>query len=670
MESKKSFFSKALYVKHLKRFAPWSLLYCIFLLFAYTGYSILYFNSYRENMGINANYTPAKVQGWVLCHLADIASFTCFLIVPIVAIVFAMMVYSYLHTEAAAYTLHALPIKREAHLLSGFAAALTLMVAPVALPCLIGSLYFYTAGYSLVGALFLHILLIQSLSSLIFLSLATFTALLVGNSAAAPVLYAIINGITLWIYFLCNLLATLYLYGVNSISIPAVLRWLCPAYNLYMNCMDYSYNDSALSTYTLNAHYGYILPYCVGALVLLAVSVIIYKKRDIEIVGEVLALPKLSFAINALVATISGVAVGAFAHEFYGTDTVSLLVFFYIGSLLGFVFMSMLLRRRFKLYKDSVIGFCVYFVATLLIILSCMLDVFGIANYVPEAEDISYIYFDYTYITSDSETIAEVLQLHEDILAAHNSGDTLHESDDACTLLCLYLDYTLSNGKTVSRAYYVDVYESDLTDSNSILSRYYRLINDPDTIVSSIFCEDFEASEAYYGYFYGYLSGSGSTYTEIPAEDAVLIAEATLADIAEGNYLCWTPYFSKDIITDITVYTEAGETIIYSDEDGLTYQLLYDEERDEDYYLIKGDVYYLSEAEISLTEASLYYDADNATYYVQDFELSFNTSEDSLYDNYHSAYFSLNSNMLNTIAVLEKLGYISEEAPLIAWGEE
>ncbi len=640
MASKTSFFNKTLYLKQIKRFAPWSLLYMIFVFMLETAYPILELISslpiFRDDL--------AAEQGYMVYNYADSAQILIPLGAACSSLIFAALLYSYIYTENAVNTMHALPIRREAHILTNFAAGLTLIICPTIIPFFITGIYYAANGLTIAATLFLHMFLLHALCAIIFFSLATFATVLVGNTVSLPLIYIVTNLVSLWLYVLIAAAETYFIYGISSVNFPKALEALAPVLKLSTNLI-FTYTDSlsSVSFYLYTANYKLVLLYDLGALILLAISVLIYRRRKLETTGEMLSVKCVAYPLQFIIGSGVGLVFAFYWYAIgdYHTDLPVILSFF-IGSAIGYLGSCMILRRRFNIFRECLLSFIIYCAIFLVFILAFMLDIFDIASYVPKASEIDTVYFNYGTYTDDADVIELVQAFHKEILE-YDEDAISHEDTDPYTTLYFYISYQLDNGLTISRSYTLTVWEKDLEYSDSFYSKFMSLMSNERIALMYYFdVTEFDTEWVSYITFYSYdyvLDGDTYEYdydtdtyvvvdtdgdnsyvyqdnfSYITNEEAISIADAILADLAEGNLPVYTTYY---------------------------YQLNYDEDGN-----------------------STWKEYCSVNQYAQSIGIDFTPSGYSASDYYGYAHISLKSDMVNTISILEELGYISEENPLI-----
>ncbi len=638
MASKISFFNITLYKKQLKRFAPWSLLYGIILFFLLCAFPILSAQDYSKSEYLSS-----------IPNLIEMATLA-FVNLVFFALSIGTLIFNYIHSEDAANVLHALPIRREAHMITNFLAGLTLMAIPVVIPCAITSLFFAIKGSAYIALFVLQLCLLSILFAIVSFSLITFCAALAGNAATMPILFIVINCVSLWAYKLIDIAEYYFIEGVYTARFSTIFEWLCPYMCIFRRLIDYYCIQASDGDYLYyySISYSYIVVYVIGALALLAVSILIYRKRSLETTGEMLAVKQIAHPLLYIAASGVGIVFAGFWYIMASEGLPELIICFFIGSLVGYFAMAMILHRKFNVFKQRAKGAAIYCVVFVILILTFKFDIYGIGSYVPDAEDVSSVTVNYSTYAYDEDYIAATIEFHHAVLDYVNSDITIDKTEPYASCW-VYFNYSMTDGTTVGRNYNFDFAKSDLDDPDSFASKFIAWITNNDNVILDTFrYSDYESSWIVGGYLDNYTvlaetryyyddateewvaieSGSATIsyeYISLTTEQATTLSDAILADIGAGSLSSF----------DFSFYYETYEY----DEDSGTYEC------------------------VSLL------DGDETIYYMQSICLQYrspDTSYDTYYNDCDSAWISINSNMTNTIAALKELGLISDETPLIS----
>lgn len=251
MPSERTFFNKAVYKRALSRFWIIGAAYAVVLCFL-TLMCGQYFNSEFTEVSEYVSYS-------ILSNLTRRE----ILAAAAAAVVMAVAVYGWMFRKTSAAYISALPVTREALLISSLLAGLTLLILPCIIAMLVSLLLYGGAGspctpYLLCSAA------AAALMNIAFFGLASFCTVFTGNAAVLPALYVIalygFVGIEVGIRYITEFL----LFGVRG-GTGWELAILSPLYYFFNNYVgSYSY---ALPLTAIYAAAGVILAMLFGAAV-------------------------------------------------------------------------------------------------------------------------------------------------------------------------------------------------------------------------------------------------------------------------------------------------------------------------------------------------------------------------------------------------------------------
>ena len=307
MQSKTSFFNRTLFRKNLSRYWPlWGFA-------SFVGFLAPAALLVRVIQSGETSVAPLRVREIYYYLVADA--------VPIVSIAYAilcaMAVWSYLYNARSVGMMHSLPIRREGLFLTNLLSGLAMMAIPYLVAGGLGTLLFACCGgFDAWGTLATILAVIGQ--SVTFFGLATFCAFLTGNIFALPVLYFLLNFLAPLGDWLCNLFARGFLFGFTA-DYSGTVDFLCPmvylTQRLYVNSEYETVRDSALEyqnrlTSVTLENAWLIAAYAAAGLVFLALAYLLYRRRESERAGDVVAVrvfrPVFRFGVAALSASWAG----------------------------------------------------------------------------------------------------------------------------------------------------------------------------------------------------------------------------------------------------------------------------------------------------------------------------------------------------------------------------
>ncbi|MBQ1678736.1 MAG: hypothetical protein II062_04305 [Oscillospiraceae bacterium] len=458
MKSKMSFFDPTLLKKNLGRFAPaWALLsLALFLNLplpmlrslsseGVPAYRLAEARRFLEN---------GETLGYVYAFFA--------------ALLFAALVFKYLHRTRDAYMMHAFPMTRSCQFVTNAVSGLLFWLLPALFTvlCSLGVLALF--GVSGCGGLAWAMLGRWLLAFLCFYGIAVFAMQLSGNTFIAVMSYGALNFMFLVVPLLCLLLAGFYFKGFDYVISGNILR-LAPIVELLRDnpaelCMLWIYGGLGLA--------------------LLALSWYLYRLRHVERAGDAMVYPWARIAFRLLftlcVTLGFGWLMATIFGSFRGSQGDEFLPFALIGCVLGWFASSMMVERTVKVFKNKKVwlGFAACAAVLILAVIGLKYDLLGFQRKVPETGQIASVEIwttgDYGEPGTDCieltapEDIDLVRAFHKRVLessAVERSGREFFGYDG----YGVHILYHLQGGGTLRR-----VYEPGLSDCEGIRELFAR----------------------------------------------------------------------------------------------------------------------------------------------------------------------------------------------------
>ena len=462
----------------------------------------------------------------------------------------SFFVWSYLFQGRSASMFHSLPVTRETLFFSHWTAGLGFLLVPNALVAIISYLFQMVLGY-FDPTILLRWLLIVSLQCLLFYSIGTLCAMFTGSMPAMPVLYGLVNFVAVIIEALMNEFSTMLYYGVNELTMH--FTPLSPFIHLMVQDSN-DYRNLQLTSYewleVKDFHPDFVkalLLYGFVALVLTGCALLLYRKRSTECAGDVIAVSWLKPIAKYVFSVGCALCLGWVLHEilFSGAEhPLAIIPCLLAGATVGYLAAAMLLKKSFRVFSAKQMAglLCLCLVLTGWT-LAVEADLFGVERRIPQQEDIAKIEIvgDYSLTLYAPDQFPAVLALHRSILeeGEQNATDGLH-------LLFFRLDYTLQDGSTLNRRYYLP-YDIDLlADPTSPIGQLKAIMDNPVRLRENLLPEAgafLQTMNLYLYDSYADLAGTGKgfryDYCVIDTADQQILLQAMETDILRGQLGGW-----------------------------------------------------------------------------------------------------------------------------------
>lgn len=328
------------------------------------------------------------------------------------------------------------------------------------------------------------------LSFLFFYGAALLCAVCAGNRLGMMLLYCVVNFIGLFygwmvIRVFCPLIYGIYLPNFSVTFVPVAQMYdqrpfdFTYKQNLAVSAAGgdeafrASYFSSAnLQSVQLTGGVWVILGFAVLGCVLIAIAMVLLRRRKEERVGDLLAFKQLNTVMLVICTVCTGLLLHLITYVFAWQLHLPML---FLGLVLGYYAALMLIKRQTNVFnRKTFLPLVGILGITLALLTATGLDLFGIASRVPQAEQvesvrISQMSSQYPISSSQPEDIAVALQIQQESLDAHRQAEErrpllerifgseeqspLDESTEGSYRITL--SFTLKDGRQFYRMYYV-----------------------------------------------------------------------------------------------------------------------------------------------------------------------------------------------------------------------
>lgn len=441
MPSERTFFNKAVYKRALSRFWLIGAAYAVVLCFL-TLMCGRYFNFDTKEIAEYVSYT-------ILSNLTrrEIVA------AAVAAVVMAIAVHGWMFRKTSAAYIAALPVTREALLISSMLAALTLLILPCIIAMLV-SLLLYGGGLLWTPYLLCSAAAVV-LMNIAFFGLASFCTVFTGNAAVLPALYVIALYGFVGIEVVTRYIAEFLLFGVRGTGWELAI--LSPVYYFSSNYVG---------------SYSYAIPltaiYAAAGVILAGLAVIFFRHRRMEAAGEVVAVPVLRPLFRWGLAAVGALGmallilktvfdVGAYGAGDRGTPArvAILLLAMLFGAAVGWFGADALMRKTLRVFDRHWKGLGAFCALLCALVIGGELDVFGVERYQPDVDEIGYAavngWGEYSLTRiMQPENIEALLSMQKDIIANKKA----YESQKGLNTFPLTIEYYGTDGKLLARRVY------------------------------------------------------------------------------------------------------------------------------------------------------------------------------------------------------------------------
>ena len=430
MKSRISFFDKAVVRKDITRFAP---LWAIYLIGGLLVMMTILSEAEYDNA---ARYLTNTIGPLSIVNL-------------IYAVLSAQLLFGDLFNTRLCNVQHSLPLRRECWFVSHVVSGILFSIVPHAVGVVVMS--FILQKMCFVGLIWLPGMILQYL---FFFGLAVFSVFCTGNRFAMLAIYTILNFASMIAYWFASTIYQPMLYGVplsfeTFQSFSPVVQ-MC-TFDKMVNFVKAAESDWRViwEFGSLGEGWGYLTVCAVIGVGLLAVSLLLYRRRKLECAGDFAAVKPLEPIFAVVFPLCVGCVFTMFGYSY--------LLFLSAGLIIGWFVGQILLQRTIKVFKGrAFLHLAILLVALGASVFMTWLDPLGIVSWVPEPEKVAAVEIDYgstiipdrkTYIKiTDQENIGKLVEAH---------GWSIADRDAVGSRTAVSIRYTMTDGRRVTRNYFI-----------------------------------------------------------------------------------------------------------------------------------------------------------------------------------------------------------------------
>lgn len=451
----------------------------------------------------------------------------------IFSIVSVMSVFSHLYSARSCGMVCALPIKRETMFLScAFTGIMPMLLSDIVV-------FAVSAVMGVANVKYLLLWLgITVMGNIVFYGMALFCACLTGSIAILPLLYLVLNFTGSVVQNCSKFIFSRFVYGMRSLG-GNFLGYLTPIRVLGRHLLV---NEDAQGVIKV-AGIGYLGVYCAVGIALSLAALLIYKRRNMETAGDIVAVkslkPIFKYCMTFGTALVLAELVCSMLPPsvFRGTGAaVVIMLLMLLGAAVGWYGAEMLMQKSFYVFKSKFKGLIVSCAVIAAVVTGAEFNLFGFENRIPEPENIKSVNLDY-YNIQEPENIERVLQLHKSLILSKKDNEQLKNPNTV-----IGIHYFMNNGRELVREYSIGGRSDQFDIPGSNMNRYYEIINSPEVIKlrylpktpvtedNISYCEIYENSQ--YSYNQGNEPPQSLTLTARQAHQ--LFYDCILPDMEEG----------------------------------------------------------------------------------------------------------------------------------------
>lgn len=493
MTSKISCFDRAVFRRALKKTAPVWILYTLYELLL-----PLRLFSFCRGVSSCTDDFLVQIEKTILGYARINASLLPFLLGGLLA----WVLFFWLFRAGTAYFYAALPVRRETLFLTNYLTGVLLCAAPA----LLSSLLLWAVGAGFGAAAFvpaMQVFAAAMLGFLLFFSFAVLVCCVVGQMAAMPIVYVILNFTFFVLEAIVRHLLFTFVYGMpysQSSTMQSFALHATPVLGLLQGgfrvMTDWAERDG-MYYMELNPRlegWGYLGALAALGLVFALCAFLLLKHREMERSGDVIAVGWLR-PVALYVFTIGcALVLGAAMAELFSSNTADnfwyVLLFLFVGAFVGYFAGKMLLQKTLHVFRSGWLGLGACCLVLLLAFGAAEFDLFGYSRYLPErsavqAAGLTHYQSNGLYTTQDDAFIQDVLNLHTAAVSEKSKQEHRRHAYQLGTDYTeqFYITYRMTDGTLTERYYSIVYSEADLEDPDSLISRFSALYNSPGSVL-------------------------------------------------------------------------------------------------------------------------------------------------------------------------------------------
>ena len=405
-------------------------------------------------------------------------------------IIAAMLMYSYMYSSRSCGMMNALPVRRETVFTTAFITGLApFIVADVIVIAAAWAVYART-GVVETKNIFLA-LGFAVMGNIAFYGFAAFCAVLTGSLVVLPAVYLVLG---------CA--AAVVELGVQSVLGSLIYGFSAGrSYGTVLSPIIAVIDNVSVgqeTVYTMEGRYeltgelivngtALMAAYCAAGLILAVCALFIYRRRDMEHAGDVVAIPVLK-PIFKYCMTFGCAIVLAISPELFGSGytvrsaaatALVVLAMLLGGAFVGYFVSEMLMQKTLSVFRGKWRGFVVSCAVIIVLTLGAELDVTGYERRTPDPADVESVcltYYGTEMKIRQPENTAGIVSFHEEVIAQKDENEGAEDTQ------WLSIEYTLRSGKEMKRVYNIADDAENKVDPDSNVRRLAAVLNTQEAV--------------------------------------------------------------------------------------------------------------------------------------------------------------------------------------------
>lgn len=490
MKSKTSFINKTILEKNIKLYWPIWALYTVVLL---VQGPLSMWSKYRTTQ----YYYGAKWKKLELDNMSPVISMRLTIIfIFIMAIVTGMALFSYLYNTRACNMIHAMPVTRRQLFTTNVVTGLLFMWVPQIIKYAVSLLVCISYGTTQVSYLGIWLLASLGISFFVY-SIVCLAAMLTGQLMGVPVMYVVINTIYGAVVVVIAKVASFVSYGLvfSKLIQKANFTWLAPFVQM-LNRIGFNPTMKVTTAFDYCVRYRFrgtetICFYVCAAVVIYALSYMLYKRRSLENAGNLIAVsfikPVFKWSVGCLAGLEFSIIVADLLSEMRIHVNLALtLLIAVVLAIVAFMLLDMLIKKNFRVVSKKffreIIPYSVFVVAAF-----GAISVYGHIEEqkMPKLADVEYAYINIDYqLKMTDKDIQKVLDAQESIM---NLKPVFFKNRGEGEPTYVMIEYVLKDGTNICRNYEIP----EKVDLHKECKAVTEAEKDPENIMKNIMeCTD------------------------------------------------------------------------------------------------------------------------------------------------------------------------------------